>query len=59
MPKMHYQHFKLLILDPAQNAIVIDSIAPELAELPLEALAELPGIVGTRHAGIEEREDPP
>lgn len=42
-----------------KNAVVIDTIAPELAEVSLEALPELPGIVTTRHAGIKERKNPP
>lgn len=59
MPEANDQNLKLLILDPTQNAVVIDTIAPELAELPPETLAELPGIVTTRHAGVEKRKNPP
>jgi len=59
MPEAHDQHHKLLVFNPAQEAVVLDTIAPELAEISFEALAELSRIITTRHAGIEERKDPP
>jgi hypothetical protein len=59
MSETHDQHLEFFILNPAQNAVVIDTIAPEFAEVSLEALSELPGIVTTRNAGIEKRKNPP
>jgi hypothetical protein len=59
MPEAYHQHHEFLVLNPAQEAVVLDTIAPELTEIPFETLAEQPGIITTRHAGIEERKDPP
>lgn len=59
MPEAHHQHHELLVLNPAQDAVVLNTTAPELTEIPFETLAELPGILTTRHACIEERKDPP
>jgi len=59
MPEAHDQHHKLLVFNPAQEAVVLNTVAPELTEIPFEIFAELPGIIATRHAGIEERKDPP
>jgi len=57
MFEAHDKHYELVILNLAKNPIVVDTVTPELAEIAFEALAELPGIVATRHAGIEERKD--
>lgn len=59
MAKTHDQHLKFPIFDPAQNAVVIHAIAPELAEISLEALAELPGILAALHSCIKELKNPP
>jgi hypothetical protein len=59
MPKANDQHLELVVLNPTQHAVVIDTIAPELAEVALEALSELTGVVTTGDAGIEKGKDPP
>ena len=59
MPEAHDQHYELLVLNPAEETVVLHTIAPELAEIPFEALAELSGIITSRNACIEEGKNPP
>ena len=38
MPEENNQDLKFLVLDPAQEAVVIDAIVPEFAQISLESL---------------------
>lgn len=40
MANTNHQHLKLLVLELAENTVIIDPEAPELAEITLEAFAE-------------------
>jgi hypothetical protein len=39
MPQTHDQNQELLVLNPAQEPVVLNTIAPELSQIPFEALA--------------------
>ena len=58
MAESHHQHQQLPVLDPANDPVVIDAVAPEFAEFPFEAFAELARIMDPGDPRVEEREDP-
>ena len=53
------EHLKESVVNAAEDAVVIDPVAPELAEITLEAFAEPARVLAAGDALVEKGENPP
>ena len=58
MAESHHQHHQVFVLDPTNEPVVIDAVAPEFGEFTLEAFAELTGLLRPCNPRVEECENP-